>query len=527
MENPARLTKTRSEKGILEVKIPAALACILIALLCGIALSAGGDASQIRWAPDLVAAREASAKFKVPMLVHFYGDACLPCKTLEQRVFSQPEVVGTLNKYFICVSVNATRQPGVASEFAVHSWPTDVFISPDGEILFRGICPQDPRTYMGILNSVAVMNRDRNLLVAGRQQQAESGGSRSAASSTGSIPSERGPDSPLVNSSLPVQGGSQQARPDQHQFYNPSEINADHNRLGRGATAHVPVQSGPLSPSLQPSTITNSTHASMHQVAETQRGGMNQDVAAFPPLPGLEPTRPVREAQDNRDYLSTMQAVPQTGGLPHIATPATAQQGAHSGRFPGHLASTVKVQTGRNHLTTSDVGGLSEQWIEIIEDREPTPPDNIAGYRPLGSEFETSSMTDSGAEESQTLVPCLDGYCPVSLRQQQWVPGQSRFAVKHLGQVYHMANQAAFEQFLSHPNHFAPMLSGADPLVLLTQGKIIPGSTQHGLFEENTGQVLLFSSDDSKKQFQQNFDQHMNSLQVLTQRALSVSSAAE
>ncbi len=123
----------------------------------------------IRWAPDISIARKTAAQFNVPLLIHFYGDNCLPCRTLEERVFSQTEVVESLNKYFICVKVNATQNMETAREFQVHSWPTDVFVSPDGKTLYQGVCQQDLRGYLGTLQNVAVMNRDRNIMLAAQQ----------------------------------------------------------------------------------------------------------------------------------------------------------------------------------------------------------------------------------------------------------------------------------------------------------------------------------------------------------------------
>ncbi|MFK7737363.1 MAG: thioredoxin family protein [Pirellulaceae bacterium] len=123
----------------------------------------------IRWAPDLKSAQQASAQFGVPVLVHFYGDDCLPCKTLETRVFSRVELVDTLNKYFICVRVNASHNKQLAADYGVHSWPTDVFLSPQGQVLYQGVCPQNAETYKGVVQNVAIMNRDNNALLASQQ----------------------------------------------------------------------------------------------------------------------------------------------------------------------------------------------------------------------------------------------------------------------------------------------------------------------------------------------------------------------
>lgn len=144
-------------------------AVTLVAVLASLSAAHAQD-SGIRWAPDMESAQRASAQFKVPLLIHFYGDNCLPCRTLEERVYSQPQLIETLNKYFICVKVNGSAQPEIAAKYGVHSWPTDVFMSADSKPLYQGVCQQDLNGYLATLQNVAVRNRDMNLMLAAQQQ---------------------------------------------------------------------------------------------------------------------------------------------------------------------------------------------------------------------------------------------------------------------------------------------------------------------------------------------------------------------
>lgn len=115
--------------------------------------------------------------------------------------------------------------------------------------------------------------------------------------------------------------------------------------------------------------------------------------------------------------------------------------------------------------------------------------------------------------------PGLDGYCPVALRQQQWTPGSASLAVKHRGKVYWLSSESAVQTFLAQADEYAPALSGYDPQVLLYEGKLMAGSTQHGLFESTTGQVLLFHSKESKQNFQRDFEKNMRALNAVKQRS--------
>ncbi|MEZ6080791.1 MAG: hypothetical protein R3C56_35495 [Pirellulaceae bacterium] len=79
---------------------------------------------EIHWAPDIAAARKNIDRYKVPVLIHFYGDNCLPTKLLEQNVLNRTEVVDTLNKYFICVKVNASQEHQYGSTACIVGLPT-------------------------------------------------------------------------------------------------------------------------------------------------------------------------------------------------------------------------------------------------------------------------------------------------------------------------------------------------------------------------------------------------------------------
>ncbi len=67
------------------------------------------------------------------------------------------------------VRINATRDDGrllnTASQLA-----QDVFVAPDGKTLVQGVCNQNPGNYLQNLQNVALMNRDRNAMLAGNQQ---------------------------------------------------------------------------------------------------------------------------------------------------------------------------------------------------------------------------------------------------------------------------------------------------------------------------------------------------------------------
>ena len=323
------------------------LVWMAIALLCGSALAAESPSS-IRWAPDLVSAREASAKFRVPLLIHFYGDGCIPCRTLEQRVFSKPDIIGTLNKYFICVGINGSRQTQLAAELGVRSWPTDVFMSPEGRVLFQGVSPQDPQQYLGILESVAVMNRDL-LLVAQADQQTAATEIVQRAIAPGSQAGSTATDvAGTLLAALPPPSSMTQSGSNSTNFYSAGDGSRATGpypsaQLPSGDAYRPQVQAGPLSASQQPQSVTGSSPPTPPQNSfAASTGTVGLGAVPFPPLTGAESIQPPHALRTQEQRLQGNPELPDTSP---IASGAGAGTGDVENRVSGLLVSSNRPST--------------------------------------------------------------------------------------------------------------------------------------------------------------------------------------
>lgn len=638
---------------------------LAIALACGSALAADG----IRWAPDLNSARQASVQFKVPLLVHFYGDHCLPCKTLEQRVYSQDDLVKTLNTYFICVRVNASQDPQTAAQFGVHSWPTDVFLSHDGSTLFQGVCKQNPTDYYTTLQSVMMMNRDRNVMLAAREQQSarsqlptdtlaqatatssptnpQLGANRAgqnaqiAATMTpgfynsaagqpqpanqslaGSLAPNDGivsgpmnvanqvqaiaaggqmanqmvprPASPTVGQlrrgELPpytpaatartVRGptGADQAiaayagmnqvpagsdvsptertlpsrsdMPTQHQLYAQTNAASPESQLassqtsdGNAAASGAELQSK----SAKPAGIARSTASAPAMLVSNPyyvEPGAAADAAPTAQVSQASPAQNVSATQDQQ--WKPASGVIQSGSMQPNMTMASHVMPSQSTTTPVQqrvpattVANTMTMPALNLPLATPDVPVQSSTTPPEATPSEATTP---AMKQPMIATSPTSPTTTTADEQaavqqvaqspSSTSTaaaevvpePAFGGYCVVEAKRGQWVRGQSQFAVQHLGKVYWLSSVEARAAFLAAPNTVAPVLSGFDPMILLTEGRLVPGSIHHTLHEQGTDQLFLFASPETMHAFYPNqdeklFERHAKAVQALINQA--------
>ncbi len=152
-----------------------ALAVLACCTLMGyVAAAPPGTQPEIAWVDDLDQAIQLAKTNNKPLMLHFYGDHCPPCRMLEAKAFRNRELVSVLNDNVIAVKINADKQRDVALRYQVNRWPTDVYVFPDGRVLERGVSNQDPQAYARTVERVSQRHRDWTLAqVAATEAQLE------------------------------------------------------------------------------------------------------------------------------------------------------------------------------------------------------------------------------------------------------------------------------------------------------------------------------------------------------------------
>jgi YHS domain-containing protein len=96
----------------------------------------------------------------------------------------------------------------------------------------------------------------------------------------------------------------------------------------------------------------------------------------------------------------------------------------------------------------------------------------------------------------------------------RWQPGNKQWGVVHRGRVYLFAGLDEQRRFRANPDHYAPVSSGDDVVLLLEQGRAVEGYRKHGLKFE--GHVYLFANEGTLNKFQANPHQYADrALQVI------------
>ena len=109
----------------------------LVLIVGAIALLVMGSekGERIAWVPYSESVLAVSKERKRPVILDFYADWCGPCKALEQKVFSQHDIVA-LSKEFATVKVDLTTrheaQEILQKKYGIRGVPTVIFIKGNG-----------------------------------------------------------------------------------------------------------------------------------------------------------------------------------------------------------------------------------------------------------------------------------------------------------------------------------------------------------------------------------------------------------
>jgi thioredoxin-like negative regulator of GroEL len=90
----------------------------------------------LRFIEGYEAGYAAAAEQKKPMLLFFTASWCHFCHQLAADAFNDATVVN-LSEQFVCVLIDADREPEVCTYFRVRSYPTIQFVSARGQLLNR------------------------------------------------------------------------------------------------------------------------------------------------------------------------------------------------------------------------------------------------------------------------------------------------------------------------------------------------------------------------------------------------------
>jgi YHS domain-containing protein/thiol-disulfide isomerase/thioredoxin len=424
----------------------------------------------VHWHNDLESAKTVARESKRLVLIHFWTTSCVPCKALEQNVFSQPGVASAVEAQLVPVKLNADENPATAQSFGITRVPTDVIITPDGQVVGKLVSPATPAAYVaevtGFANKFAT---NTGALYAGAASSAPAQSQLSPLNSAYAR-LQLSPNAPPIGAVAGVPGS------------------------GSPNFATVPGPTSPVNPVMNPSMPGAIPARPVAQSVPMQNPGLPNYGAGGSPLP-------MPQVVNN-----PAAAAPQTQLVQAAITPIGVPTPPPAQVANPYLAATAPTQPAMPSvppmaaLPTAPATSPMPQYGAQLPS---TPPTLSASAPVAAAPAVPSAVPDSRLLPAGAPPLAFDGYCPVSMRNKwQWVAGNPQYGIVHLGRTYWFAGPEEQKQFWTEPTRYAPALSGNDPVLAIDHQQQVPGKREHSL--DYDGLFYMFASEATLQQFTAN-----------------------
>jgi hypothetical protein len=388
-------------------------------------------------------------------------------------VFSQPGVASALLANYVPVKIDADQMPSTATKYGITALPTDVIITPQGQIVDSIRGRSEATQYVVRLNQIVATRRQAAAQIA----QIPTGiPAKPAEQSVAQLPATN--SQPAVNSqpaavNAQTAAANTQAEDRYADYYRRNQgVQREQSALPAGVAQRDPAQS------------TAATASPPYAQQPSPQSYAQQQPASGPDLavPSLTQSPPA-------SIPSTSMPMNQSSAVQNITPPPMANQSQQIAGDPRQAAMPAQQQQ-----AASLASQLPQQQIPAsINQALPSPAGNASQQPPAA----TNALLPP-ASAGTTL--CMDGFCPVTMAEKgKWVPGDRRYGAVHLGRTYLFASAEEQRRFFSDPDKYAPVISGNDVVQAIEKGQMIPGKREHGVFFNN--HIFLFADENSLNKF--------------------------
>jgi YHS domain-containing protein len=478
--------------------------------LCLAATASTGVRAEIVWHESLPNARAACAASGKPVLAIFVATWSPEATRFREQTLASPEVKGLIEACFEATIIDVDAQADLTRRMEVAHVPSACIFGEKGRPLASFECPEQPLAFVAAA-SKAAQDAATARMTNGTSIAAAPAAAPADLAAAGFQPTP-GDGDPLARGDAtdrkPAQTGSI------------SLVTAKVRQLSDFATG-VDLSPAPTAAS-----------AVARTPAESSRFGRSHaavgDAATMPITP---PDWPAERSLNPAAFTNASQPAPARVGIEPAGTPATTATPWLGGQAAaGAVATAAAPEAPESAATVSDIPGdappAKSTWSSLVAavskpfakpPVQPSTPTTMPPARPATPVADALAAavtppapaeTTPGPDRFGSMPLGLEGYCPVTLSDRGvWTEGRAQWGARHRGRTYLFAGPEQQQAFLAAPDRYAPALSGDDPVVVVDQGRSMPGRRAYGVTYQS--RMYLFSSPETRAQFAANPDRYM------------------
>lgn len=122
-------------------------------------------AGEIFWQPWAPETFQKAAREDKPLLLNLTAIWCHWCHVMDETTYSDPEIIRLVNEELVPVRVDADQNPHIQDRYLAGGWPTNSFLTPDGEVLFSGTYIPPDQMLASIQAVLKAWHEDRERLM--------------------------------------------------------------------------------------------------------------------------------------------------------------------------------------------------------------------------------------------------------------------------------------------------------------------------------------------------------------------------
>ncbi len=477
-----------------------------LVVLSGLGLTASHSqsiAQTIPWQSDLETAISMAEKGNKLVLIHFMAEWSRDEQELKKLVFSDPHVQRAIASYVIPVQIDVDEQPDLATKYGIQAVPCDLIITPAKRIVARRPSPKEAANYATMvgrlestLKQISLKGADvfNHHLLDSEALAPDVTPSPPRFELTQNNPSNRGFSSTESTTFMPNPTLEAPRNADASNTDFAAPVLTPDNDLA--ASEEPQAKLGPLK-------IINDKFFSP---GPTERPQGLTETAMQPNLqrPPLSPAHQAVAFEPN----SAPNFQPNPAAIFQPNPTASAAEFREDPRAADFHARNFHVQN------------VGENKIPDELAVAPQPPQQAEPKFELKSQPQPHFPTQLQPQSEPALA--MKGKCPVTLIQEgHWAEGNADWGCVHRGRLYLFATEQHRSTFLADPDTYSPLLAGHDPVIYEQSAKLVPGNEAHGVFmgEAPNLRVVLFSSQESRKLFEENPRKYIETIRVAMERS--------